>query len=101
MKLVILTAIKEYDAEIKKQLKKALVTTFTFKEVSGYRDSTGESIENNWFSSEMNVTESIMYYAFVQNEKADNLLENVNEFNAKKETPSQIHIAILNIEESN
>ena len=101
MKLVIITAIQEFDAEIKKQLKKAKVNTFSFKKVSGYHDTTEDALESNWFSSEMNITDSILYYAFVKKENVDVLFESVNEFNAKQETLSKIHLAVLNIEKSN
>lgn len=101
MKLVIITAIKEFEKDIKFQLKKADVKTFTYKEVTGYRDSTEDKIESNWFSSEMNQTESVLFYAFVKKENVDMLFELVNEFNKKQKTLSQIHLAVLNIEKSN
>ena len=84
MKLVIITAIKEFDTEIKKQLKHAKVNTFTFKEVSGYRNSTEDALETNWFSSEINITESIVFYAFVKKENIDALFESINEFKTKQ-----------------
>ena len=40
MKLAIITAIREFEKDIKLQLKKADVKTYTIKEVTGYRDST-------------------------------------------------------------
>jgi nitrogen regulatory protein PII len=101
MKLLIITAIKEFEKEIKQQLKKAQVSTFSYRDVFGYRDSTEDAIESNWFSSEMNKTESLLFYAFVKKENVDMLFESVNQFNAKQETLSQIHIAVLNVEKSN
>ena len=101
MKLLIITAIKEFENEIKQQLKTAKVTTFSCKNVIGYRDSTQDAIESNWFSSEMNKSESILFYAFVPKENVDTLFENINEFNAKQETLSHIHVAVLAIEKSN
>jgi len=101
MKLLIITAIKEFENEIKQQLKTAKATTFSYKNVIGYRDSTQDAIESNWFSSEMNKSESILFYAFVPKENVDTLFENINEFNAKQETLSHIHVAVLAIEKSN
>jgi nitrogen regulatory protein PII len=101
MKLLIITAIKEFENEIKQQLKTAKVTTFSYKNVIGYRDSTQDAIESNWFSSEMNKSESILFYAFVPKENVDTLFENINEFNVKQETLSHIHVAVLAIEKSN
>ena len=101
MKLAIITAIKEFENDIKLQLKKANVKTFSFREVTGYRDSTEDSIETNWFSSEMNQTESILFYAFVKRENVDKLFEVIEDFNSHQKTLSKIHLVILNIEKSN
>lgn len=101
MKLVIITAIKEFEKDIKLLLKKADVKTFSFREVTGYRDSTEDSVESNWFSSEMNQTDSVLFYAFVKKEYVDLLFELVNTFNNQQKTLSHIHMAVLNIEKSN
>ncbi len=101
MKLLIITAIKEFEKEIKHQLKNAKVSTFSYRDVIGYRDSTQDAIESNWFSSEMNKSESILFYAFVQEENVETLFKSINEFNAKQETLSNIHVAVLAIEKSN
>lgn len=101
MKLAIITAIREFEKDIKLQLKKADVKTYSMKEVTGYRDSTEDSIESNWFSSEMNQTQSILFYAFVKKENVDKLFNLVQEFNSKQKTMSKIHLAIINIEKSN
>ena len=101
MKLAIITAIREFEKDIKLQLKKADVKTYSMKEVTGYRDSTEDSIESNWFSSEMNQTQSILFYAFVKKENVDKLFDLVQEFNSQQKTLSKIHFAIINIEKSN
>lgn len=101
MKLIIITAIREFDAEIKKQLKNAEVTTFSFKNVSGYRDASEDALVSNWFSSEMNITESIMFFAFVKKENINRLLKGIDDFNSTQVTLSNIHIAVLNVEQSN
>ena len=101
MKLLIITAIKEFEKEIKLQLKNAKVNTFSYKNVIGYRDSTMDAIESNWFSSEMNKSESILFYAFVKKENVDKFFDSINAFNATQDTISNIHVAVLAIEKSN
>jgi hypothetical protein len=49
----------------------------------------------------MNKSESILFYAFVKKENVDMLFYSINEFNAKQETLSHIHVAVLAIEKSN
>ena len=91
----------KFDVFFKLQLKKADVKTYSLKEVKGYRDSTEDSIESNWFSSEMNQTESILFYAFVKKENVEKLFELIEDFNNHQKTLSKIHLAVLNIEKSN
>ncbi len=101
MKLVIITAIKQFEKDIISQLKKANVKTFSFRDVTGYRDSTEDAVESNWFSSEMNQTESILFYAFVKKDNIDLLFKLIEEFNSKQKSLSHIHVAVVNIEKSN
>jgi hypothetical protein len=101
MKLLIITAITEFEKDIKSMLKKASVKAFSYRKVTGYRDVSEEFIESNWFASEMNETESLLFYAFVKKENVDLLFQLVADFNAKQETKAQVNIASLNIEKSN
>lgn len=101
MKLLLITAVKEFEKEIKQLLKKASVQSFSYQEVKGFKNSTGEAVESNWFGSEMNETDSILFYAFTAKEKVDTLYELVEYFNIEQESLSHIHIAVLNIEKSN
>src|SRR5690606_36319981 len=91
IKLIIITDIKQFEKDIKLQLKKADVKTFSFRDVTGYRDSTEDALESNWFSSEMNQTETILFYAFVKNETVDGLFSLINDFNKSQKTLSNIH----------
>jgi hypothetical protein len=101
MKLLIITAITEFEKDIKSMLKKANVKAFSYRKVTGYRDVSEEFIESNWFASEMNETESLLFYAFVKKENVDLLFQLVADFNAKQETKAQVTVAALNIEKSN
>lgn len=101
MKLLIITAITEFEKDIKSMLKKASVKAFSYRKVTSYRDVSEEFIESNWFASEMNETESLLFYAFVKKENVDLLFQLVADFNAKQETKAQVNVASLNIEKSN
>ncbi len=101
MKLLIITAIKEFEKDVLKILKKGEVKTFTFKDVKGFKDLSEEAMKSNWFASEMNINESILFYAFVKKENVDAVFDLVKTFNEQQESMSQIHLASLNIEKSN
>ncbi|UFH45970.1 hypothetical protein LNP27_12660 [Flavobacterium galactosidilyticum] len=82
-------------------LKKANVKIFTYIVVNGFTDLSEERIESNWFATDITETESILFYVFIKKDKITPLFDLVNDCNAKQETKSNIHIAVLNIEKSN
>ena len=101
MKLVIITAIEAFENDIKAILKKSDVKTYSYREVTGYKDFSETAVAVNWFAAAINETESILFYAFVEKEKVDQVFLLINEFNAVQESLSDIHLAVLNIEKSN
>jgi nitrogen regulatory protein PII len=101
MKLLIIVAVKEFEKDIKQILKKSDVKSFSYKNVMGYKDSSEDSMEKNWFATEMNENESVLFYAFVDKEKVAPLFELVDDFNAKQKSESHIHVAVLCVEKSN
>ncbi|EAZ96170.1 hypothetical protein FBBAL38_02085 [Flavobacteria bacterium BAL38] len=101
MKLVVITAIAEFEKEVKKMLKNAKVLSYSYRDVKGYRDSTEEAIETNWFGTEMNETESVVFYAFVLQQNLDILFDEVKEFNNKQDSVSHVHLAVLGVEKYN
>lgn len=101
MKLIIITANKSFETEIKKILKQAKVSVYTHNDVNGFRDNSAEAIGTNWFGSESIENESVLFFAFVEEKFVTNTKMLVDEFNRQQETDSRIHIAILNIEQSN
>lgn len=101
MKLLIITSISEFEKEIKQMLVKANVKNFSYKEVMGYHNTSDEAIGDNWFATEMNENESILFYAFVLSENVALVFNSINEFNAIQESTSKIHVATVNIENSN
>jgi len=101
MKLVIITSSIDYQKDIKAILKKAEVKSYSFKEVTGFMDFSDTATPENWFASEVNETESILFYAFVKKENVATLFQWVTKFNSAQESLSHIQIAVLNIEKSN
>ena len=70
MKLLMITAIEAFQKDIKFLLKKSSIITFSYTNVKGFRDLTEESVGDNWFASEMNDSQSLIFYAFVKKENA-------------------------------
>jgi len=101
MKLLLITAVREFEKDIKLMLKKAQVTPFSYKDVKGFKDNSEDTMEENWFAANEQEIESVLFYAFVDKEKVDELFGMVKYFNIEQISKSNIHIAVLNIEKSN
>jgi nitrogen regulatory protein PII len=101
MKLVLITAIAEFEKDIKKMLKEAKVKSYSYKNVKGFRDASEEGVETNWFGSELNETDSMMFYAFIVQQNLDALFEEVTAFNAQQKTVSKVHLAVFSVEKYN
>ncbi|WP_339702745.1 hypothetical protein [Algoriphagus aquimarinus] len=100
MKLAVITAIKSYEKDIKKILKQASILSYSYQYVVGFRDSSLEDLESNWFGSEMNESESILFFIFIRKEELDVLFEKFIKFNEESDSVSKIHISVLGIEKS-
>jgi len=101
MKLLMITAIEAFEKDIKFLLKRCSIINFSYTNVKGHRDFSEESVGDNWFASDMNESQSIIFYAFVPKEKSDNLFESIKTFNKQQRTSSKVHVVVLNIEKSN
>ncbi len=101
MKLLLITAIEAFEKDIKFLLKKSSIKCFSYKDIKGFRDLTEESVDDNWFAGSMTESQSIIFYAFVEKEKATQLFNAVATFNKQQRTTSKVHVVILNIEKSN
>jgi len=101
MKLLLITAVKEFEKDIKQLLKKSGVQSFSYQDVKGFKNSSEEAVDTNWFGSEMNETQSVLFHVFIATEKLDVFCQFVKEFNIIQESKSTIHVAVLNIEKTN
>src|SRR5690554_1986159 len=101
MKLLLITSVKTFEEKVKKLLADNGVITYSYNSVIGYRDSTQEAVSRNWFATEMNKTESLLFFAFVSAETSENVFEAIEELNKTCDIHSKVHIAITPIEKIN
>lgn len=101
MKLLIITAVNAFEEDVKSILKANSVLSYSYNKVIGYRDSTLDDVAGNWFATEMNKDESLLFFAFVNIEVSEKVFESIAKFNTENELGSRIHIAVSPIEKSN
>jgi hypothetical protein len=101
MKLVIATAVAEYEKELKNILQKAEVLSYSYQTVKGFSNKQGKKLEGNWFASDGTETNSVAFFAFVKKEKVKSLFEYVETFNNTLNSVSHIHLAEMSVDKSN
>jgi hypothetical protein len=89
MKLVALMCIAEYSDALKKILVKENVPVFSEIDIDGFRMDTEKSLEENWFTAtKRSSIYSSLYFAFVEEGKAQSLFNAVEEYNSNQEGDS-------------
>ncbi|RXR21707.1 hypothetical protein [Flavobacterium stagni] len=98
MKLILITAISDYQKAIQDVLKKIGVKHYSFHEVHGYTQPAKEGLESNWFGSESATTDSVLFHIFLEDSQCDALTEAVQTLNATLDSVSKVHVISLKIE---
>lgn len=101
MKLLIITAVKSFEKKVRGILEENKVLTFSYTPVVGYRDSTLDAMSKNWFATEMNKVDSLLFFAFVSSEVAENVFNAIEKTNETCNQESRLHIVISPIEKYN
>ena len=99
MKLLLITAIEEFETDVINILKHSGVKAFSYQSVKGYRNEKNEM--SNWFGKDDIAVNSLLFTVFSDCNCVDDIYKNVNEFNQKQKTVSRIHIATINLENEN
>lgn len=100
MKLVVITAVKAFEDQIKELLADQGVKAFSYNAVKGYRDMSDEH-KSNWFASSMNQVDSLLFFAFVDSETSDQVFDAVEALNQTCDIRSKVHIGITGLDKFN
>ena len=98
MKLVIVTAVEEFEEEILKLFKNANIENFSTSDIDGYKNGSSILMASIWFSGKKAGNESNMFFSFTEHEKIDLLFDLIIEFNTKLETNNPIKAIVVPIE---
>lgn len=99
MKLLIITAIKEFEKNVKDALNHSGVKSFSYHYVRGYKNESDGSTEN-WFGASHTEIDSVMFAVFIEEKFVEEIYRKVEFFNGKQKSLSKIHVATMNIEKS-
>lgn len=97
MKLVLVTAVEEFQKDVLKIFKKAAIENLSITEINGFKNIPSE-ISSNWFSAGKNGNESTLFFSFTDDEHIDALFNLIIDFNKNMETNNPIKVVVVPIE---
>lgn len=98
MKLLLITAIEEFEKEVKNILKHSGVKAFSYQSVKGFKNN-GEEL-GNLFSSDNIEIDSLLFTVFIESRYVDEIYIRIQDFNSRQKTLSHVHIATIQLEKS-
>ncbi|SFZ92329.1 hypothetical protein SAMN05428642_102660 [Flaviramulus basaltis] len=98
MKLLIVTAVEQFEKEVLQLFKKANIESFSASDIDGYKNASSFLMNSSWFPSKKSSAESSMFFSFTENEKIDTLFILIEAFNKNLETNNPIKAAVVPIE---
>ncbi|XMO87060.1 hypothetical protein AAFN75_01940 [Algibacter sp. AS12] len=98
MKLVIVTAVEQFQKEVSKLFKKANIENYSSSDIDGHKNGSSLLMTSNWFPTEKGGNESSMFFSFTDNQHIDLLFQAITEFNTNLETNNPIKAVVVPIE---
>ena len=98
MKLLLITAIEEFENDVINILKHSGVKSFSYQSVKGYRND--ESNFETWFSTEHLSVDSLLFTVFVEGKLVNTIFEKIETLNSELESLSKVHVASVSLEKS-
>lgn len=98
MKLILVTSVLEFEKEICKLFKKSEVEVYSSNNIQGHKFYSATNIQDNWFSAQKDTYNSKLFFSFTSEEKANNLLKNIEDFNNEKTTTNPVKAVVVDIE---
>ncbi|GHC62288.1 hypothetical protein [Ulvibacter litoralis] len=100
MKLVIVTAVEQFQKDVLRLFKNANIENFSSSDIDGHKNGTSVLMASNWFSAEKGGNESNLFFSFTEAENIDVLFNSIKEFNTQLETNNPIKAVVVPIEKS-
>lgn len=99
MKFVIIQCVKAYHHELEQIFKSIRINAYSEMDVEGFMEQAdGNTDFSNWFGSRKNPYNYMVSFSFLAEDKANELLERVDEFNKSIESMSPMKAYIVGVE---
>ncbi|MGL1887468.1 MAG: hypothetical protein OCD76_13215 [Reichenbachiella sp.] len=100
MKQVIILSPRAYQDKIKTILKGLHISVFSKLDIEGYSTETDKIDVTNWFGAGKEVDFSVMFFAFVKEDSAEEILNAVAKWNTENGDMLPLHAYQMPVEKS-
>lgn len=98
MKLIIVTALKEYSEQVAAIFKKADIHVFSATDTIGFKDGAEQNPLDSWFGAGDARFDSVFLFSFTGNENADKTIQLINLYNQEQPGDFPIRAFVLPVE---
>lgn len=100
MKLLLVTALKEYKRSISKIMEQSGINAFSITETSGFKGDDSPHLLDSWFASGGESYDSIFLFSFTEEAKAETAMNLIIDHNSTVHARFPIHAFIMPVEKS-
>lgn len=101
MKFILIQYVKAYHPELEQIFSSIGIDAYSEIDVEGFmKNADGNCEYANWFASDRNPYNYMVSFSFLAEDKAEELLQRIGDFNAGIEGMSPINAYIMNVEKS-
>ena len=101
MKLLVITGAIIFDEEIAKILDQSNISIYSRSDISGHKKKGTVDLSDNWFASSNGYQQSVMFFAFTDLERVEDVMKRVNIFNENLDSASPLRAFVLKVENHN
>lgn len=99
MKLLIVTAVEEFQKDVLKLFKQAGIEAFSTSEIDGYKNGNSSLISaQSWFPGEKGGSGSLMVFSFTEETNIDAFFTLAAQYNQNLESNNPVRAVVVPIE---
>lgn len=99
MKLLVVTVVEQFEADVLRLFKEAKIESFSESQVDGYKNSAPLLMTSSWFPSEKGGVKSSLFFSFTEEKKIEVIIGLIKAFNETLETNNPIKAVVVPIEQ--
>ncbi len=100
MKLLIVTCLKEYLADVSQIFKQANIDVFSTTDINGHKGGKSQNILEDWFARGEEQSDSMMIFTFTSEANVQRAMELITDYNKNLKENFPTRAFVLDVEKS-